>query len=464
MLLKFLNTTAANYFFMKYLIIYITLFNAIIYPVEVVAQSPDTTIKWDIQKCFRYATEHNIQVNTLRLAEQSYKQDLLAAKGLKQPGLSGTITNNFDNANNNTSGTGALVNQLTSIGSYSVNSSIILWNGNYINNSIRQQQLQTQSAAFAVQQSQYNITLAITQAYLNILLAKENEKYLLSLVATTDSSVQKGQMLYDAGSIAKVGLLQLQAQLATDKYLLVQTQNAIGQNVLLLKQLLQLPAGTIFEIVIPAAIDTMALLPSLISVQEAAQNTFPEIKMGKLGVDIAAISIAKARANFKPILKASAALGSGYSNVFTNNVGPKTAYITQTGNNFYQQASLSLLIPIFSQRVNETNLAKSKIAYQQAALNYQNDKLVLSQAVELAYLNATNAQDAFIAASQQLIPAVESFRIGNEQFKLGAINAYDLLLLQNQYVQAKQAYTQAKYTAVLEQKIFEFYMGQQIKF
>jgi outer membrane protein len=37
-------------------------------------------------------------------------------------------------------------------------------------------------------------------------------------------------------------------------------------------------------------------------------------------------------------------------------------------------------------------------------------------------------------------------------------------LLQNQYVQAKQAYTQAKYTAVLEQKIFEFYMGQQIKF
>jgi outer membrane protein len=425
------------------------------------AQVTSPEKKWTIQDCLQYATEHNIQVSTLRLSEQSAQQDLSAAKGLKIPGLSASVGNSFNNANNNVADNGTLKNQLTNTGSYSVNSSIILWNDNYINNNIRQQNLVTQSAGLSVQESQNNITLSITQAFLDILLAKENEKYVIDLVSTTDSSVRKGQMLYDAGSIAKKDLLQLQAQLASDKYLLVQTQNEIRQSILALKQILQLPSDTPFDIEKPVSIAAGAL-PSLNDVQQTALNNFPEIKIGKLGMDIAALDIAKAKAGFKPVLKANAAIGSGYNDVITNAVNPKTGYLTQTGNEFYQTAGLTLSIPIFSQRINKTNLAKTNIAYKQAGLNLQNDQLVLSQAVEQAYLNAVNAQQSYDAANQQLTAATESYRIANEQLKLGAINTYDLLLQQNQYVQAVQAYTQAKYSTVLQQKIYEFYMGNPV--
>jgi outer membrane protein len=50
----------------------------------------------------------------------------------------------------------------------------------------------------------------------------------------------------------------------------------------------------------------------------------------------------------------------------------------------------------------------------------------------------------------------------NEQLKLGAINTYDLLQQRNQYVQAVQAYTQAKYDAFLQKKIYEFYRGNPV--
>jgi outer membrane protein len=82
--------------------------------------------------------------------------------------------------------------------------------------------------------------------------------------------------------------------------------------------------------------------------------------------------------------------------------------------------------------------------------------------VEQAYLNASNAMQSYEAANLQLQAAAESYRITNEQFKLGAINIYDLLQQRNQYVQAVQAFTQAKYTAVLQQKIYEFYMGNPV--
>src|SRR5665647_1144439 len=212
---------------MKHLRRYAFLVFAIAIFAPIHAQVSDTAKKWSIQDCFQYATEHNIQISTLRLNEQFALQDLSAAKAVKIPGLSGSVSSSFIDANNIESGNGKLVNQLTRSGNYALNSSIVLWNDNYINNNIRQRELLTQSAGLSVKQSINSITLLITQAYLDILLAKENLKYISDLVSTSEARVKQGQLFYDAGSIAKKDLLQLQAQLASDKYLLVQTQNAI---------------------------------------------------------------------------------------------------------------------------------------------------------------------------------------------------------------------------------------------
>jgi outer membrane protein len=418
--------------------------------------------KWSINDCFRYAEEHNIQVSTLRLNEQSSLQDLMASRAEKIPNLSATVGNSFNNANNNVDGNGKLLNQLTNTGNYTLNSSIILWNGNYINNTIRQRKLFSQSAHLSIRQSMNNITLLITQAFLDILLAKENLTYINDLVSASAARVSQGQMFYDAGSIAKKDLLQLQAQLASDKYLLVQTQNAIRQNILMLKQILQLPTSEEFDITKPDSVSVAPELIPLYEVQQAALRDFPEIKISQLDVNIASLDIARAKAGFKPVLSANAALGSGYSDVFTNSVLPKTNLFTQTGNNFYQRLGWTLSIPIFSNRINQTNLEKAKIGFRVANLNLQNSELLLSQAVEQAYLNAENAMNSYDAAKQQLAFAAESYRIENEQFKLGGTNTYDLLQQRNQYIQAVQAFTQAKYSAVLQQKIYEFYLGRPV--
>lgn len=419
-------------------------------------------LTWSLKQCIDYAKQHNIQVNTLQLSKQSAEQDVIASKGAKIPSLSASVGNNFNNANNNPYSNGNLINQLSSTGIYSLNSSVVLWNNNSVNNNIQQQNLLLQTAGLSVMQTQNNITLSITQAYLNVLLAKENEKYISELVHNTDSVVLQTKQLFDAGSIAKISLLQLQAQLASDKYLLVQAQNAIRLNVLAVKQLLQLPTEALFEIAATQNADAIASLPPVQDAQQTALQNFPEIKIGQLGVDISSLDIALAKAAFKPTIKANGALGSGYSDIITNNVNPKTGYFKQTGNNFYQTLGISVAIPIFAQRANKTNLQKANIAYNQAGLNLQNNELVLTQAVEQAYLNATNAQQAYDAANQQLIAATESYRIVNAELKFGAVNAYDLLQQRNQYVQAVQAFTQAKYTAVLQQKIYQFYMGNAI--
>ncbi|MFT3678063.1 MAG: TolC family protein [Chitinophagaceae bacterium] len=424
------------------------------------ATQPDTG--WTLQQCIDYAKQHNISINTQRLDQQAAAQDLVAAKGARTPSLTGAVGNTFTHANNDAHGNGSLISQLSSSGTYALNSSLILWNDHAVDNTIRQKDLLFQSAGLSVVQQENNITIRIAQAYLDILLARENLYYIQNLVATSDSLVRQGQLFYDAGSIAKAALLQLQAQLASDKFALVQTQNAVRQNTLVLKQLLQLPSAADFDVTVPDGLQVNSTLYPLREVQQAALTNFPDTRIGHLGVDIASLGVSNAKAAYKPVLKATGALGSGYTDVLSNPVAAHQNYFTQTGNNFYQAIGLSLSIPIFSQRINKANFEKSKIAYNQAQYDLQNTELVLTQAVEQAYLTAQNGLQSYTAANEQLQAATESYRIGNEAFRLGSIDTYALLQQRNQYLQAIQSYTQARYTAILEQKLYEFYLNNTI--
>ncbi len=449
---------------MKSFASYIFCLVGIFFCVPLHSQTKDDTKIWNLEDCFQYAAKHNLDINTLKLNEQSSVQDLSAAKGSKIPSLSASANNIFNNSKNNASGSGDYTRQLSSSGTYWVNSSLVLWNGNYINNNIHQKDLLTKSANLSIAQSTNNSILQITQSYLTVLLAKENLKYVTDLVATTEALVKKSQLLYDAGSIARTNLLQLQAQLSSDNYLKVQSENTIRQNILALKQLLQLPSETVFDIVTPTSLEIVNLVPELKMVQQNAADNFPNVKIGMMGLDIASLGIEKAKAGFKPTLAANAAIGTGYYDILSNNTLPSTPYLNQTSNNFYQSLGFNLAIPIFSNRINRTNLEKAKIGYSQANITLDNDKLMLSQEVEQAYLNTTNAQQAYAAANEQLNAVTEIYRIGNAQFKLGGIDSFTLLQQRNQYIQAVQAFTQAKYTAILQQKIYEFYNGIKITF
>lgn len=427
------------------------------------AQIVDTSKRWSIQTCFQYAIENNIDINTAKLNELSSIQDANLAKGSRIPNLYGTLNNNFTNGKTDVSGTGNYENQLVSSGNYSLNSALVLWNGNYINTNIHQKNLVSKTYSLLVEQSKNNLVLLITQSYLSILLAKENLKYITDLVTTSQSRLKQGQQLYDAGSTAKISVLQLQAQLASDEYLKIQTENTIRQNILALKQILQLPTSISFDIETPNNLEVIVLATSLETVQNNANQNFPEIKIGEMNTEISNLNITKAKANFLPTLTANAGIGTSNNWILNHSNYTSSNYYTQTGNNFYQQIGLTLSIPILTNQINKTNLEKSRISFKQSDFNLRNAKLILAQQVELAYLNATNAQEAYQSANQQLISVTESYRILNEEFKLGGINAFDLLQQKNQYLQAIQAFTQSKYTAILQQKIYDFYNGTKIQ-
>lgn len=412
---------------------------------------------WNLEQCITYSKQQNIQINTLRLAMKSTEQDLLLSKGAKYPNLLGSASQTFTNSKNADLVVGGFQTQSSFAGNYSLGSSMVLYNGGYLNNDVRQKELFIKSAQFNADAAQNDITILITQAYLTILLAKENSVYLNEIVETSKAQLKLGELKYNAGSIAKKDFVLLKAQLATDNYNLVVSQNAERQNTLTLKQLLQLPSGYNLIIQKPENLATNLPVVNLEDAQKIALEQRPEIKSSLLEKEAADLELLKSKASFKPTLSASGTLASGYSDNLS------TPFTSQLNDNFYQRVGLSLIIPVFNNRIARTSVEKSKIAIDQSKLDLTNTETLLSQKVEQAYINVLNAQSQFVAADEQLEANTENYRIANEQLRLGGINTVDYLLEKNLYVQAFQNFIQAKFNAVVSLKIYDFYKGDPIK-
>ncbi len=414
--------------------------------------------QWRLEDCIEYAKQKNITIASLRLSTLSSQEDLLQARAGVLPNLNGSVSQNLANSKSGSSGTGGLQNQANFSSNYSVNSSMVLFNGGFLKNDIRAKEFSVQSANLNVKETENDVTLSITQAFFNILLSRETISELESILTTSREQLKQGQQKYDAGGIARKDLLQFESQVASDEFNLINANNTFRLNTVTLKQLLLLPSSYEFQATPPDTIRVREALASLPEAQNAAQQMRPEIRNRQIQLQIAGIEVDKAKAAVLPSISLGAGLSTGYSD---NQTGK---YLNQLDNNFYQTLGVSMNVPFYSRRVNRTNINKSKILLLQSQLNLTDTKNILNNQVEQAYTNLINAQARYTAAETQLRTSEEIYRITNEQLVLGAVTTVELLLQKNNYVQALLTFTQAKYNAALYNKIYEFYMGLPVAF
>jgi len=400
---------------------------------------------WHLKDCIVYAEEHNIQISTQKLNTQVAGEQYLLTRAAVLPDLSGSANENLRHPGNNNGDIGTN-------GSLGLNSSMTVYRGGYLKDDIQQKNLEVQSANLSLLSIINDITVQVTQAFLTVLMDKESVVYARDFANTSQAQFSRAQTLFGAGSLARKGLLQTQAQLAQDQYNLTSAINAERRDRINLKQLLQL-TDTAFDIAIPDTIINSGTVTPMERVKSIALANRPEMKNAEVSIDIARKELDKARATAKPSLNLDGGAGTNYAS------DPATSVMRQLDNNFYQQVGLTLLVPIFTKRVNRTNINVAKIGLEQTKLNRDNTQTVLELNIESTYVNVMNAQAQYDAALTQVSSAREVFQIANEEFRIGSIAIVDMIVQRTQYIQALQNYLSAKYNAALAMRIYEFYTG-----
>ena len=425
----------------------------------------DMPKQWTLRNCIDYALEHNITIRRNRINVESTQEDVKTAKADFLPSLSGNISQRIVNRPNSASGTIISGDNITTSesktsynGSYGIDANWTVYNGSKRVNTLKQQQLNSRVAELTVDESENSIEENITQLYVQILYSAEAVKVNESTLEVSRKEFERGQELFNAGSIASSDLAQLEAQVSNDNYQLVTSQTTLQNYKLQLKQLLELDGDFEMDLFLPPLDDSSVLipLPTKDDVYQTALNLRPEIESSKLNIEASDMNIKISRAGYIPSLSLSAGIGT------TNANGNDFSFSEQVKQNWNNSIGLTLSIPIFDKRQTKSAVNKAKLQRQTSELDLMDNQKTLYKTIESLWLSANSAQQQDVAATQKLKSTQASYALVSEQFNLGMKNTVELLTEKNNLLSAQQETLQAKYTAILNASLLRFYQGEEI--
>ena len=421
--------------------------------------------KWTLRECINYALEHNIQLQQSRLTQLQDEEDIKQRRATLLPSLSFSTNQNaswrpwsqsFVNLSGGTmTSTNSEVNYN---GSYGLNANWTVWNGGRNQKNLEKSKLTAEMAEYAIEESANSIQEQITQYYVQILYEAEAVRVAEQVLEASKMQRDRAAEMVHVGSLARVDLKQLEAQVSQDEYNVVNAQTQLDNYKLRLKQLLELVGTDDFDVATPDVSDESVLAPIPLkeTVYANAYAVRPEIQGDKLNVEASELDINIARRGFLPSVSMSAGIGT------SNSSGVHTDLTEQWRRNLNNSIGLTVSVPIFDNRTNRTKVQKAKLSKEAADLTLQNTEQELYRQIETYWLNAHNAQQQYIAAKANVESMRETYGLVSEQFRLGLKNIVELTTGKNNLLQAEQQMLQAKYTALLNLAMLRFYQGQPI--
>ena len=422
--------------------------------------------KWTLKDCIDYALEQNIQLQQNKISLQESEIDIKDARADLFPSLSFSTGHNMVNRpyqeqSATVSGTEIISSneKTTYNGNYSLSAQWTLWNGGRRLNNLKQQKTNRDIARLTVTETENNLQEQIAQLFIQILYADESIQINKGTLKVSEATYKRGQELFTEGSISKADLAQLEAQVSNDKYQVVTAESSLRNYKLQLKQLLELDGTAEFNLELPQLDDenVMKTLPNQADVYQTALAVRPEIQSGRLSIENAKLSISAAKAGYYPTISLSASSASTSNSASTNNWAQQMKY------GWNNMIGINLSIPIFDNRQNKTNVQKARLQYSTTQLDLVNKQKELYSTIESLWLDALNAQQQYAAAETKVKSSQTSFDMVSEQFNLGMKNTVELLTEKNNLLSAKQELVQAKYMAILNRTLLDFYAGNNIE-
>jgi outer membrane protein len=426
--------------------------------------------KWTIQECVEYALKNNIAIKQSELDVKAIAIDKKLALGNFLPSLNAGMSHSWNIGLNQNITTGLLENQTTQFTSASINSNVAIYNGLQNQNRLQRAKMSQLASQYQLTKMQDDISLYVTNGYLDILFNQENLKVQQSQLANDEKQLIRSQELVDAGVVPRGDLLDMKATVAADKQKVVVAENSLLISRLSLAQLLALEDFQNFDI---ADVD-MEAKPSSVMAQspeaivQKANEVRVEIKIAQANLDLAQRDIKIARGAVQPSLTGfySFSTRASYSDrivgIDTNGNPILTSPLPlfdQFSNNKGHNFGLQLSIPIFNGFSAQGNVDRSKINYEKSKNAFDQAKLDLESNVYKAITDAKGALKTYETSITTLEARQEAFNYAKEKYAVGMMNAFDFNQSQTLYINSQSEVIRAKYDYIFKMKVVELYFG-----
>ena len=431
--------------------LFLTALALLMMPQPVIAQEAEPheskNYQFTLEDCLRFAFANSYDRKSMELSAESQQVTYEQSKQSRLPSVNASASETYSNNKNGSNYSGNM----------GVGASVVIYQGGNINKSIKQNRLNMERSEMQLQQYDNQLSVQILQAFLSALSSNELLEYQEVMLNSSRAQMKQGQERYKVGSILESDMLLLEAQYISDSTNVIETRISRDNSIMSLKVLLSMDPLDNLQIIQPNTdnLDDMtASLPSEEAAIDMALEAYPSLKLSQYDILLAENNISMAKTGYMPSLNANANVGTGHTDF--DNVGQ------QFDDRFNQSIGISLSIPIYSRGQNRANVKRSKIALEQAQLDYEQTQLDVRQTVSLAYRNVISSYNTFKASEMKENAYSKSYNAYEVQFNCGKITAVELLQQQNNYLNVLNTFIRNKYTLLLQRKILDDYMGNEI--
>ncbi len=447
---------------------------------------------WNLEKCINHAMQNNLDLQQGRLSIEQANISNKTASHSRYPSLNGSTNLGLNFGRTVDPTNNEFITQSFFSNGFSLSSGVTLYNSGRISNTIKQSEVNQESASYSVKQSERDIALFVANAYLSVLFAEENLKNAVAQQNLNSEQYNQVESLINAGVRPSNELLDLEAQMARGEQSIISQQNAVTIAFLNLKQLLLIEPG--YEMILDRPSNVEIILDSDVitfdEIYASALSSQPGIRAAELDVRSAEFGEKIAKASLYPSINASGNIGTQYSNQSRKldgfNVGTNDSqvlidgapsvitsqsvlpilienpYVNQLDENISYGFGLGVSVPIYNNYRVKAGMEQARLNTMSSTLNVERQKNTLKTNVQQALADARAASKSYQAAKKSRDAQSAAYTNATKQYDLGSINSFDYVNSRSLLDNAEISLIIAKYDYLFKAKVVDFYMGRPI--
>ncbi len=415
---------------------------------------------WSLRDCIGYALEHNISLQQQGLQVQQQELQLSTSKGSRLPSVSANASENFSFGRGLTADNTYSNTNTTSTG-FSLGASVPVYQGSRISNSIRQDELNLKAVSADFERAKENVSMAVAQAYVQILYNMELLDVARNQVAIDSLQVERLTGMLENGKASPAQVAQQRAALGQSRLTATEALNSLKLAVLDLTQLLELPSPEGFTIIRPVTDLEGTILPDPERIYEDALLEKPAVKAEEFRLDASEYAIKIAKGAYLPSISASGGFGSNY---YTMSSAPSNSFADQMKNNFSQYLGLTLSVPIFNGFQTRNQVRAAELSRKNQMLQLENTRKTLYKEIQQAYYNAVAAREKLLSSKEAEASAKESYDLVTAKYENGKANITEFNEARDAFLRSESDLSRARYEFLYATKLLDFYQGRELDF
>ena len=417
-----------------------------------------------MQRCMRYAVEHNHEVRRAELELDKYKADRTGAVGRLLPEVTAGVGAQYNFGRAIDPETNVYTDVSTFYNRYSLSASLPVFDGFSRLHALKAAKASVLMGHQAFRQKQNQVALSVLQAFVNVVYYEGLVKMAREKRAETALLLQQTRVMEEVGRKSATDVAQVESQQAEADYELTRQQHLLASALLELKKTMAFPLRDSLRIENIPTVGTLCSQRGTVMFPawdySSGLELSPELQAVRYQMLASKHEWRQARTAFFPTLSLSAGLNTAFNH--TLHAGTSQPFHSQFKNNMGEYVGATLSIPLFNRLQTVTSIRRARDNYRIACENYAQKRL------ELEKLSREAWQDwqGYLKQTQQMEHKVEAdsmaYRLTHRQFEEGLATAIDLHTTSSQLLKSKATLLQCRLMAIVKEQLVRYYNGEQI--